>query len=264
MTSLTNGEYTGDIIYKHQIGGSILTNTLYTSRHNNPDWHYHENLHISFVYEGGKAETKRETTYSKKEGSIFFYHSEELHRWIAPQPTSKSINIEITPTFLKKYELNAQGIKDALALNVSAKANILKIQKEWLQFNAKNSTSIQLLLLDLVSSQNSKKYATPPRWVVVLKEFLNSHWNQVVTLEEISKHVGAHPVTISKNFGKYFQCTLGEYQRRLKIEKTIDLIKNSSLSLSEIAHCCGFTDQSHFTRNFKLLTGFLPKDYQKF
>jgi AraC family transcriptional regulator len=83
-------------------------------------------------------------------------------------------------------------------------------------------------------------------------------------LQEIALIIGVHPVTISKFFRKYFSCTLGEYQRKIKIEKSIQLIKESKLSLTEIAFLCGFTDQSHFTRNFKNMTGFLPKKFQQF
>ncbi|WP_103070438.1 helix-turn-helix domain-containing protein [Aquimarina sediminis] len=264
MTFLNQGEYTGEIIQSHHIDDSIITNTIYTKRKSNPNWHYHENLHICFVYEGGKAQTKHQTTYSKKDGSVFFYHAEELHRWISPTPTSRSANIEIGRSFLKKYNFTEQDIKKAIDTNVNTKAIILRIQKELLCSTHINHVHLQCLLLELVSCQKQKKYLSTPRWVVLLHELLHEKWNEVVSLEEISKYVGAHPVTVSKNFRKYFHCTLGEYRRKLKVEKTIDLIKNTSLSLSEIAFLCGFTDQSHFTRNFKKHTGFLPRDYRKF
>lgn len=264
MIVLNKGEYTGEVIYKKHIDGSTITNTLYSTRKNNPDWHYHENLHICFVFEGGKAETKQQTTYSKKEGSLFFYNAEERHRWITPHPTSKSANIEIEHAFLTKYDLTAQDIKEAVETNVSAKALILKMQHELLHLDTHNYLQLQVLLLELVSHQKQKVYKNEPRWVVLLKQLLHDKWNEVLSLQEIAIHVGAHPVTISKNFRRYFHCTLGEYQRKLKIEKSIDLIKNQALSLSEIAFYCGFTDQSHFIRNFKQLTGFLPKVYRKF
>ena len=264
MTILNKGEYTGEIIHRLQIEGSMITNTLYTVRENNPEWHYHENLHICFVFEGGKAETRHQTTYSKKEGSIFFYHAEERHRWISPTPTSKSANIEIEHSFLHRYDLNAQDIKEAIKNNVSAKALMLKMQKELVLPDQNNYLNLQTLLLDLVSQQKTKIHTNHPRWVVLLKQLLYDKWNEVLSLKDIALSVGAHPVTISKHFRKYFHCTLGEYQRKLKIEKSIDLIKNTSLSLSQIAFHCGFTDQSHFIRNFKQLTGFLPRDYRKF
>ncbi|AXT50698.1 AraC family transcriptional regulator [Aquimarina sp. BL5] len=264
MIALHKGEYTGDIIHSTYIEGSTITNTLYAVNKNNPEWHYHENLHICFVFEGGKAETRHQTSYSKKEGSIFFYHSEEKHRWISPLPVSKSANIEIEQGFLQKYNLTEAAIKNAILSNINAKALILKIQNELLVKGNHNHINLQTLLLELVSHQKQKTYTEQPRWVILLNQLLNDSWNESISLQEIAIQVGAHPVTISKNFRKYFHCNLGEYRRKLKIEKSIDLIKNTQLSLSEIAFHCGFTDQSHFIRNFKELTGFLPKDYRKF
>ncbi len=103
-----------------------------------------------------------------------------------------------------------------------------------------------------------------PIWVIRLKELLHDNWNKEMSLAEISQIVQVHPVTVSKYFRKYFSNTLGEYRRKLKIEKSINLIKNSNKSLSEIAYNCNFSDQSHFIRNFKTHTGFLPKDFRRF
>jgi AraC family transcriptional regulator len=41
------------------------------------------------------------------------------------------------------------------------------------------------------------------------------------------------------------------------------MLKNTRLSLTEIAYTCGFADQGHFTRTFKAATGFLPKTFRK-
>ena len=114
MKLLNKGEYTGEIVSKMMVDDSIITTTHYSSQKNNPDWHNHENLHICFVFEGGKAETKKETSYTQKGGSIFFYHAEETHRWISPNPVSKSANIEIGQAFLDKYVLKESDIKKAI------------------------------------------------------------------------------------------------------------------------------------------------------
>ncbi len=68
----------------------------------------------------------------------------------------------------------------------------------------------------------------------------------------------------SKHFRKYFSCTLGEYRRRLMVKQSIPLIRESRLSLSEIAYSCAFADQSHFIRTFRQVTGFRPKDFRRF
>lgn len=92
---------------------------------------------------------------------------------------------------------------------------------------------------------------------------LNDRWNESPSLKDLSTALGIHPVTIPKLFPKYFSCPFGEYLRRLKIEKSLQMIKKSSASLTEIAYECRFYDQSHFTRVFKNLTGFSPLAYAK-
>lgn len=264
MQILNTGEYSGEIIQKKRIDNVIITNTLYSTKKSNPEWHYHENLHICFVFQGGRAETRHSTKYTQKDGSIFFYHSEERHRWISPQAISKSANIEVELDFLKKYNFTETTIKEAIQKGVDSKTLILKMQGEMRTNEAANSLSIQTLLLDLLSKQEVTSSRAIPKWVPVLSELLQDNWNEELTLPAIAKIVGVHPVTISKHFRKYFSCTLGEYRRKIKIERSLDLIKNSTLSLSEIAFHCGFSDQSHFIRNFKENTGFLPKAFRKF
>jgi len=51
--------------------------------------------------------------------------------------------------------------------------------------------------------------------------------------------------------------------RRVKIDKSLHLIKQQHATLTEIALRCGFADQSHFIRTFKAATGFLPKEFKK-
>ena len=65
-------------------------------------------------------------------------------------------------------------------------------------------------------------------------------------------------------FSKYFDdLSFGDYIRKLRIEKAIQLLNDPKYSLSEIAYLTGFSDQSHFTRIFKKVTGKSPSVYKK-
>nr|WP_286670526.1 AraC family transcriptional regulator [Fodinibius salsisoli] len=119
-----------------------------------------------------------------------------------------------------------------------------------------------MLFLDLVNDTPSTNRRACPNWVPVLRKFLNENWNRKLTLQELSDKVGIHPVTISSNFRKYFSSTFGEYMRRIKIDRSLTMIRESNQSLTQIAYACGFADQSHFTRTFKSQIGFLPKQFQ--
>lgn len=262
MLVLGSGNYTGSITQQQHIDDCVLTNTEY-SHYNNSDWHYHKNIHISFVYQGGRAETKKKLSYTKTGGSVFFYNAEEKHRWISPLPLSKSLNLEIGTTFIKKFNLSAYTIAKAIKNNPDTRALMLKIQRETHK-SLKDDSQILTLLLELMTEKENTSYLTIPYWVTQVKEVLNDNWQNHLSLIEIASIVNVHPVTISKNFRKYFSYSFGDYRRKLQIERSIDYIKNSNASLSEIAHICNFSDQSHFTRSFKIATGFLPKVYRAY
>jgi transcriptional regulator GlxA family with amidase domain len=51
--------------------------------------------------------------------------------------------------------------------------------------------------------------------------------------------------------------------RAVRVERAKDLLFNSSLSLSQIAYECGFSDQSHLTRVFSDSIGITPGAWRK-
>ncbi|MFV8326262.1 chromate resistance protein ChrB domain-containing protein [Flavobacterium sp. ZS1P14] len=111
---------------------------------------------------------------------------------------------------------------------------------------------------------NNKK--TPPAWVKDLKEIIQDQIDTQFTfdLKKISNDLELNPSYLSREFSKYFEdLNFGDYVRKLRIEKAITLIQNSTYSLTEIAYMTGFSDQSHFTRIFKQSTGKNPSSYRK-
>lgn len=110
---------------------------------------------------------------------------------------------------------------------------------------------------------NSKK---APAWVKDLKAIIQDQIDTQFTfdLKKISNDLELNPSYLSREFSKYFEdLNFGDYVRKLRIEKAITLIQNSSYTLTEIAYMTGFSDQSHFTRIFKQSTGKNPSSYRK-
>lgn len=106
-----------------------------------------------------------------------------------------------------------------------------------------------------------------PQWAQELKEIIQDQvdTNLTLSLKEISKSLKVHPTYLSREFSKYFDdLSFGEYIRKLRIDKAIDMMRNTSYSLTEIAYLTGFSDPSHFNRIFKNQVGKTPAAYRKF
>jgi len=114
----------------------------------------------------------------------------------------------------------------------------------------------------LKTKKGSKKKI--PSWAKELKDIIQDHIDTNLSLKEISKGLEINPSYLSREFSKYFEdLTFGEYIRKQRIEKAVELMQSPRYSLTEIAYLTGFSDQSHFNRIFKKHTGQTPSDYRK-
>ena len=94
------------------------------------------------------------------------------------------------------------------------------------------------------------------------QEIIDGGFAERLSLEGLAKQVNVHPVHLARTFRKYYRCTLGDFQRRRRIEFACRELSNSDISLVDIALRAGFYDQSHFTRAFKKLMGIPPSKYR--
>lgn len=104
-----------------------------------------------------------------------------------------------------------------------------------------------------------------PGWVRELKNIIQDQIDTqfTVDLKKISDELALNPSYLSREFSKYFDdLNFGDYVRQKRIEKAISLMEESDYSLTEIAYLTGFSDQSHFTRTFKLITGRNPLSFR--
>jgi AraC family transcriptional regulator len=226
--------------------------------------HYHENSHVSFVLQGGVSDKRKTWETERVPGELMFFHAGEPHQTIVKSFPTKNINLAIELEFLQNNLATEAAINSAVDRNPNAKFIMLKIYKELVSEDVFSDCSIKMLLLNLIhANPGTDSKNTRPGWIKTVAQLTRDKWNEPLALKDLSEAAGVHPITISKHFPKYFSCTFGEYMRRLKIEKSLYFLKDSSFSLTEIAAECGFSDQSHFIRTFKQLTGFLPNNYKK-
>jgi hypothetical protein len=137
-----------------------------------------------------------------------------------------------------------------------------------LQHEKHTQNPIENLLLDVYQRFIQQKSSSRkiPSWAKELKEIIQDQidTNLSLNLKELSQSLNVHPAYLSREFSKYFDdLSFGEYIRKLRIEKAMQLLEDPKYSLAEIAYLTGFSDQSHFNRIFKKHTGKNPSEHRK-
>ncbi|GAB3281245.1 hypothetical protein GCM10027347_56760 [Larkinella harenae] len=128
------------------------------------------------------------------------------------------------------------------------------------------SPTERLLLQVLHSYLKPTGNKKPPAWVEGLKEAIQDQMdtNLTLSLTELAQSLDVNPAYVSRTFARYFDdLSFGQYIRKLRIEKALHLLETTRYTLTEIAYLTGFSDQSHFTRIFKLHLGQNPSEYRK-
>ncbi|WP_312993388.1 helix-turn-helix transcriptional regulator [Chryseobacterium flavum] len=262
MNTLRKGEYFGETNQMVNLDGLTITDTEYTYPY--VDWHYHENAYFTFLLQGNMTEGNRKETYGCSAGTLLYHHWEDPHYNIKPDVFTRGFHIEITQDWFDRFDIQKNKTEGSFNIKKpTLKFLIYQLFKETkLNDSSFELTANQLLLhffSQLAHDKGNKE--RKPVWVGQINEILHENATENLTLTGIAETLNIHPVHLSRDFHKYFHCNLGEYLRKLKVNKSIKLL-NTPCSLTDIALECGFADQSHFIRCFKENIGITPLKYR--
>lgn len=114
-------------------------------------------------------------------------------------------------------------------------------------------------LLDYVKANYNKKSHFIIDRVV---EYVNENYNSTISIEEVASRFSLNPFYFSKLFKEYQKNNFVDYLTEVRINKAVELLKEESLNIKEIAYEVGYQDPNYFSRVFKKIVGISPKDYR--
>ena len=111
-----------------------------------------------------------------------------------------------------------------------------------------------------------------PQWreeaeqVKIIREIhdhLTEHMEQRVTIEELSHRYLINPTTLKTVFKEVYGTSLAAHMKEHRMEKAAALLRETDMSVAEIAGQVGYESQSKFTAAFKEQFGQLPTAYRR-
>lgn len=101
------------------------------------------------------------------------------------------------------------------------------------------------------------------RVVRKIKNHLSRDIASYISLEVLSISYGINLTTLKNCFRDMYGKPLYTWYREYKFHRAKELIKNTDLPISKIAHMIGYRSSSKFTKAFKKEMGVLPSSYRK-
>jgi len=178
--------------------------------------------------------------------NIFFNRNGLLENRIRDNEFSKLI-IDIILEIKKEFNLKQPEYEQMLKIKV---LNLLIILSRYYKNNSKNNGEIRTFNKENINLINK------------VMNFIDQHISEELTLEKLADIAHLNPSYLSTIFKQYNGITLFQYIQRKRISLSIDYLKNTHLSVLNIANICGFNTAANFYKYFKKLTGKIPKDFR--
>ena len=101
------------------------------------------------------------------------------------------------------------------------------------------------------------------RPIRIAKQYIQNHYTEGITLEEVSAIAGFSASYFSGLLKKEMGIGFSEYLIQLRMEKAKELLKGTNINIKDICSQVGYSDLKHFNTVFKKYTGIKPGEYRK-
>jgi AraC family transcriptional regulator len=250
-----------------RVAGFTLTEGIHPAGSSLP-WHTHDCPTICFVLHGAFTEFSAGEALACTPATLKVTPAGERHCDRFDQGDAHGLLIETDPARTDALRPHAGVLDRHTVFRGGVPAAIARrVYEELRGMDEAAPLAIEGLLLELLATatrqHNGRDVVGRPAWVMQARDCLRDELASRRTLTELAATVGVHPVTLARAFRRNFGCSVGEYVRRLRIERAAAQLAGSDTPLAAIALSAGFADQSHFSNVFRRETGMSPSAYRR-
>ncbi len=94
-------------------------------------------------------------------------------------------------------------------------------------------------------------------------DYINQNYMLHIKEPELASQFNISVSTLTKMFNSLLGMGFNEYLNRKRIENAADLMRSSSMSITQIAYAVGYSDTTTFFRNFKACMKVSPTEYRR-
>lgn len=267
-------------VYKTQLNKNI---------HGHVPLHWHDEIQFVLVLKGCISFNVNQSTYNIQEKNGIFINSSCLHSARSHNcQDSEYICFDISPGFLassesiiyKKYVEPFLKSKSAIKLNtlIPWQNKILYALNNLFEIYINKAFGFELNMYALILNIWHLIITNTPDYMIEvstdtfaqdqkIKEmisFIHQNYKEKITLEDVAKSANVSRSECCRFFKQMTKLTPFEYLISYRINQSIQLLKKSNLSITEISEEVGFGSVSYYIEKFRKHTNYTPKEFRNY
>ena len=262
--------------------------TLMEQDNDQERFHYHDFCEITYVRSGFGCYFINGTKYEVEPGDIIIFNQVEPHGWVVTERSMEILVLTFAPEvvadptdethdeYLKPFFYLGSHFQNLIPSTEDRTEEMHEIMKE-IEKEARHKekgyegmirADIMRILTLLIRhyenenpvldiSLNEKKRSMKRLEQAIY--FINAHYTEPVTLEEVASKAYMSPNYFSSYFKHVTNKGFSEYLTMLRLNRVQELFLTTDRTVASIAMECGFRNMSNFYRLYKKHIGSLPQ-----
>jgi AraC family transcriptional regulator len=267
VQAMPPGSFFGTSVGSWRVGALELSESVYPE-HARLRPHTHARAYLGLVVHGGHRETAGAEERTCGPATVVFHPAAERHANQFSPSGGRIFRLEMSDDWLTRLGHHGVKLDRAAESHRGLLSQIAsRLFAEFRARDAVSSLTIEGLALEfaagVVRSEGATTTGRAPLWLASVVDYLHARATEEIELDELARLAGVHPAHLTRVFRIRHGCSVGEYVRRLRIDRAARELVDSPRPIAAIAASLGFADQSHFSRVFSRVTGMSPGRYRK-
>jgi len=229
-------------------------------------WHSHAAACLTVPLRGGYEEHTRGGALEASSGILNYKPPGEVHR-NRYRGTATTLLVQFDPGAADREQLGLPILRERFAFTSPRVVPLGRELRYELEARDVAPLSVPCLVFELLHLASGARARTRPQAptgaVALARHWLHACFRESLDLEDLAAASGVTPSYLARAFRAAFGCTLGQYQRQLRVARALEQLRTRQVGLAEVAREAGFSDQSHMNRIFRRHLGLTPGAYRR-
>jgi AraC-like DNA-binding protein len=247
--------------------------------------HHHTECELSVFLWGRGTYAMPKKSYAFEKGNVFLFGSNEAHSITEIAEDMEVLNVHFEPQLLWEHSDTAELLglffargdrfENRFEDESGALAEmILRLEREISERKPCYMITAKYLLFSILAEIFRRYDCVKPGAVPTAPlaqtqnlrrviDYIEENLDQPLTLAALADVAYMSPTYFSAVFKKYNGISPWEYITIKRVERAVDMLKNTDMTKLEIAERCGFCGTSNFYKMFYRITGKRPGDFAR-
>ena len=279
----SHGEYYFPILVSHEQLSRYETGSFL--------WHWHPEIELTYIDKGQMTYQVNHNVFHLKQGELLFGNASTLHTgYMYQKEDCEYTSITFDPRLIYGFSQSiiCQKYVEPIIQDFSLSAIHLDYSKRWHDSMIDSFRNIICLYekmpnsyeLDIVielqhiwkilfsnnqnhTSQYSAHLKIEYERVKEIMSYLENHYSEKIRLADIASQIHLCESECSRLFKRYMNVSLFTFLLDYRIDRSLEYLLDSSLSITDVAAKVGFADSNYYSKTFIKRKGCSPYQYRK-